>query len=177
MRVETTGVNPVPPLAAMNVAGLIDHILSRYHAIHRQELPDLVALARKVERVHHAVPEAPLGLAEVLERLSAELEAHMRKEEFVLFPAMRQGVKEGILQPLAVLRHDHDDHAETIRLVEERARGFALPEGACGSWQRLYAGARKLCADLREHIRVENEVLFPRFELAAAAPRCICAYG
>ena len=160
----------------MNVAGLIDHILSRYHEIHRQELPDLLALARKVERVHHDVPEAPLGLAEVLERLSAELETHMQKEEFVLFPAMQQGVKEGIVQPITMLRHDHDDHAATIRLVEELARGFAVPEGACGSWQRLYAGVKKLCEDIREHIRVENEVLFPRFELAAG-PRCICAHG
>ena len=60
--------------------------------------------------------------------------------------------------------------------LEELARGFAVPEGACGSWQRLYAGLKKLCEDIREHIRVENEVLFPRFELTTKSG-CICAHG
>lgn len=176
MTVETKQANWVPQLAALNVAALIDHIVARYHEIHRQKLPELLTLARKVERVHHDVPEAPLGLADVLERLSAELEAHMRKEEFVLFPAMRQGVMEGLVQPIAMLRHDHEEHTGTIRVVEELARGFSVPEGACGSWQRLYAGVQKLCDDLREHIRVENEILFPRFELTTKT-HCICAHG
>jgi regulator of cell morphogenesis and NO signaling len=45
--------------------------------------------------------------------------------------------------------------------------GFALPVGACGSWTRLYTGLDRLATDLTEHIRLENEVLFPRFELEA----------
>ena len=73
MTIAMKKVNPAPQLAAMNVTALIDHILTRYHEIHRHELPELLALARKVERVHHDVPKAPLGLADVLERLSAEL--------------------------------------------------------------------------------------------------------
>ena len=100
----------------------------------------------------------------------------MQKEEFVLFPAMQQGAKEGIVQPITMLRHDHDTHAATIRLVEELAQGFAAPAGACGSWQRLYAGLKKLCEDIGEHIHVENEILFPRFELTTKT-RCICAHG
>jgi len=176
MTVETKQANWVPQLAALNVAALIDHIVSHYHKIHRQELPELLALARKVERVHNDVPEAPLGLADVLERLSAELEIHMQKEELILFPAMQQGVKEDIMQPITMLRHEHEDHAGTIRLLEELARGFAVPEGACGSWQRLYAGLKKLCEDISEHIRVENEILFPRFELTTKS-HCICAHG
>lgn len=176
MTVETKQANWVPQLAALNVAALIDHIVSRYHEIHRQELAELVALARKVERVHHDVPEAPLGLADVLERLTDKLNTHMRKEEFVLFPAMRQGVNEGLVQPISMLRHDHEEHVGTIRLLEELARGFAVPDGACGSWQRLYAGLKKLCEDISAHIRVENEILFPRFELTTKSG-CICAHG
>ena len=176
MTIETKQANWVPQLAALNVAALIDHIVSHYHEIHRQELPELLALARKVERVHHDVPEAPLGLADVLERLSDELNTHMHKEEFVLFPAMRQGVNEGLAQPITMMRHEHEDHAGTICRLEELARGFAVPEGACGSRQRLYAGLKKLCEDIRAHIRVENDVLFPRFELTAKSG-CICEHG
>jgi regulator of cell morphogenesis and NO signaling len=36
--------------------------------------------------------------------------------------------------------------------------------GACRSWTALYTGLRKFADDLVEHIRLENEVLFPRYE-------------
>ncbi len=176
MTVQAQDTAAAQNLAAMPVDSLIDHILARYHEIHRHELPALIALARKVERVHHDVPNAPLGLADALEGLAIELDVHMKKEELVLFPAMRRGLKDGIAEPIAMMRHDHDDHDETIRKVEELASGFAVPAGACGSWQNLYAGGRKLCDDLRQHIHIENNVLFPRFELAGKG-RCICAHG
>ncbi len=33
-------------------SALIDHILARYHEVHRRELPELIRLARRVEAVH-----------------------------------------------------------------------------------------------------------------------------
>ena len=42
---------------------LIDYILSRYHEVHRRELPELIKLSRKVEAVHADHPRAPRGLA------------------------------------------------------------------------------------------------------------------
>ena len=45
---------------------LIDHIVARYHEIHRRELPELVRLARQVEKVHAGkagVPTRPRRLA------------------------------------------------------------------------------------------------------------------
>lgn len=62
------------------------------------------------------------------------------------------------------MRHDHDDHGEHLRRLDEITHGFEPPEGACRSWQALYAGTRKLADDLREHVHLENNILFPRFE-------------
>lgn len=59
-------------------AALIDHILERYHETHRRELPELVRLAQKVERVHASHPDAPIGLAAALEHMAIELETHMQ---------------------------------------------------------------------------------------------------
>lgn len=39
---------------------------------------------------------------------------------------------------------------------------FTPPEGACGSWQRLYALAKELSDDLNDHIALENDILFAR---------------
>lgn len=163
-------------LAKLGISDLIDHILSKFHDTHRQELPELVALAQKVEHVHHDVDAAPRGLSAALKRLSIELDMHMKKEEQVLFPAMRHGVTETISQPIAIMRREHDSHDEVLAEIGRLTNGLRIPEGACGSWQRLYAGLGKLCNDLKLHMATENDVLFPRFELAAKG-RCICAHN
>lgn len=162
--------------ATMTVTDLLDHIEARFQEAHRQLLPELVALARKVERVHHDVADAPLGLAEALERLGLALDMHMDMEAHVLFPAMRHNLHSTVAHPIALMRSEHEGYEQEIAAVAALAHHGVVPEGACGSWQRLYAGVAALCATLREQIRIENEILFPRFEIAAAT-RCTCAHG
>ncbi|HRE44257.1 MAG TPA: hemerythrin domain-containing protein, partial [Terricaulis sp.] len=144
-------------------SALIDHILERYHETHRRELPELIRLAEKVERVHASHPDVPAGLAEALRTMMYELETHMMKEEVVLFPMMRMGPQPMIAHPIARMRLEHDDHGERLREVEALYRYGVLPDEACGSWRALYAGVRKLADDLMQHIHLENNLLFPQF--------------
>ncbi|EYD76018.1 Nitric oxide-dependent regulator DnrN or NorA [Rubellimicrobium mesophilum DSM 19309] len=147
-------------------AELTRFIEARYHARHRQQLPDLAALAGKVERVHAGAEGVPAGLAEVLSRLIGEMEVHMKKEELILFPAIRQGGRAGLNAPIAAMRADHHDHGEEIAAILRLTRGLTLPQGACRSWTALYDGLGDFVSDLEEHIRLENKVLFPQFETA-----------
>jgi len=149
-------------------AALTTFIETRFHQTHREHLPDLAALALKVERVHGDSPDAPHGLGALLERLIGELEVHMKKEELILFPAIRRGGMPGIENPIAVMRADHDDHSAEIARIRALTHDLTLPEGACRSWTALYDGLAGFIADLEAHVRLENDVLFPRFE---AAPR------
>ena len=55
--------------------------------------------------------------------------------------------------------------AEIRRLTED----LTLPEGACGTWAALYAGLEEFINDFEEHMRLENDVLFPQFERGVAA--------
>lgn len=142
---------------------LIDHILARYHEVHREELPMLASLAAKVERVHGNDPDAPIGLAALLGEMEAELSEHMLKEEQILFPLMRRGGHPMIAHPIGVMRDEHDSHAVHLAELARLTRNHAPPDGACGSWRQLCKGTRKLADDLVEHMRLENEVLFPRF--------------
>jgi regulator of cell morphogenesis and NO signaling len=145
---------------------LIDHILRQYHAMHRADLESLVPLAERVEQVHADDPDAPKGLARALTTLAREMEEHMTKEEMILFPAMRSGGGAGIEHPIAVMRADHDDHAETIARIRKLTGDLTPPEHACGSWRSLYGGTATLLDELAAHIALENDVLFPRFEPA-----------
>lgn len=143
---------------------LIEHILARYHEVHRRELAALLALAQRVEAEHAAHPQVPRGLVAILRWMRGELELHMMREEQVLFPAMLRRSGAYLDAPITQMRYEHDVHDDQLRRLEELTHGFTVPEDGDAAWRTLYDGLAKLVEDLREHIRLENEVLFPRFE-------------
>jgi regulator of cell morphogenesis and NO signaling len=147
-----------------SVEDVIDHILERYHQVHRREMPELRNLAIRVEQVHAEHPAVPVGLSDLLARMHAELESHMQKEEEVLFPLMLAGGNPMIVHPIGMMRHEHDEHGENLRALAALTGDMTAPDGACNSWRALYAGLAKLAEDLTDHIHIENNVLFPRFE-------------
>jgi regulator of cell morphogenesis and NO signaling len=147
---------------------LCDHIVQRYHDVHGRELPELIRLARWVEAVHRDHPLAPKGLADALAAVLDNLLDHMTKEERILFPAVRERYAGSLFGPIAVMRHEHNHHGEEVRAIEALAHGFRPPQDACNSWRALYSGLDKFAGDLAEHIHLENNVLFPRFERAGS---------
>ena len=140
---------------------LIDHILARFHEPHRDELPRLIGLAHRVEKVHDGKSDCPKGLAAHLEVMAAELEAHMQKEEQVLFPLIYQGFRHEASMPIRMMEMEHDDHGANLRRMRQLARNFQAPADACASWRALYLGLDRLEKDLMDHIHHENNVLFP----------------
>lgn len=146
---------------------LIDHILTRYHDRHRADLARLVPLAAKVERVHEGDPDAPQGLARARATPAQEMEDHMAKEEAILFAAKRAGGRPGMTHPIAVMRADHDHHAQTIALIRDRSGNLTPPDHACRSWRARYSGTAALLDDLAAPIAIENDRLLSRFEVMA----------
>ena len=142
---------------------LVEHILARYHAVHREQLPELIRLARKVEQVHGDRADCPHGLAEHLSAMAQELESHMRKEEDVLFPMIVRGQGPRAGAPINVMRMEHDDHGVALRAMEAMTNDITAPAGACTTWRALYTGLRTFRADLMAHIHTENNILFERF--------------
>lgn len=145
-------------------AELIEHILSRYHDEHRRQLPELLRLSRRVELVHGGHPACPAGLSDCLENMHAELEAHMQKEEQVLFPMISRGMRDVATGPVGMMRHEHDDHGRVLHRIDELTGELSLPEGACNTWRALYLGLAALKADLMDHIHLENNILFERID-------------
>ena len=160
MRDDATPVTPEP-------GALVDHIVSRYHEVHRAQLPELIRMARRVEAVHRDHPQVPAGLAAHLERMEEELCEHMAKEEGVLFPMIKAGGHPMVRQPIAMMRHEHVDHGDHLARLAELTGEHTPPPGACNTWRALFAGTAQLSDDLIQHIHLENNVLFPAFEGAA----------
>lgn len=148
---------------AASDSALVEHILARYHAQHREQLPELIRLARKVEQVHGARTDCPHGLADHLAAMAQELESHMRKEEEVLFPMIVCGHGAIATMPITVMRAEHDAHGSELRRLEALTDGITPPRAACTTWRALYTGLRSFRADLMQHIHTENNILFERF--------------
>ena len=151
-------------LSESSDAELIEHILARYHDVHREQLPELIRLSQQVERVHGGRPECPAGLAAHLQTVWAELESHMAKEEEILFPMISRGIKGMAAAPVSVMRHEHDEHGSALATLERLTNNITLPEGACNTWQALYTGLNTFRNDLMNHIHIENNILFNRID-------------
>jgi regulator of cell morphogenesis and NO signaling len=101
--------------------------------------------------------------------------AHIQKEEQVLFPFISQMDQESIIayppahacfrsvtHPIFLMEQEHEsaEHivAELIRLTNH----FAPPSWACATHIAFFSGLREFEADLKQHVHLENDVLFPR---------------
>ncbi|MBN2528947.1 MAG: iron-sulfur cluster repair protein YtfE [Deltaproteobacteria bacterium] len=141
---------------------LVQHILERYHAALRTELPWLVQLAEKVEDVHRDAPARPTGLVKLLREIQLAVESHLGKEEQILFPLILAGHGDRAHMPIQVMLQEHEDHGQNLQRIRTLTSDLTPPSYACSSWKELYRALGKLEVDLMAHIHLENNVLFPR---------------
>lgn len=160
---------PAPPKKRTNwelrtQAELVDYITDHHHAGVRDALPRLETAARKVEREHAAHPAVPRGLADRLAELAGELEAHMLREETMLFPTLRTGARGGgeLDMPMRMMERDHDAHADELACIRELTGDLRAPADASDAWRKLYADLAAFAAELQEHVYLENNILFAR---------------
>src|SRR5512142_1905204 len=107
LEIESSTAQPNIDWEQRPVPALIEHILVHFHEGHRRELPDLIALAHKVERVHADKPNVPKGLEAHLTAMHKALELHMQKEEQVLFPAIARGQGRFLAAPTKQMEIEH----------------------------------------------------------------------
>lgn len=149
-------------LANKPIGELVDFIESHYHLRLRAELPELISMADKVERVHASKASCPRDLASHLRSIHAAILEHLAKEEQVLFPMIRSGYRNRASAPIRVMEQEHEDHGKNLEYLRGLAHDFVAPPEACATWKALYLRLKRLSDELMEHIHLENNVLFPR---------------
>ncbi len=87
---------------------------------------------------------------------------HHRKEEGALFPAMIEAGIPKENSPIAVMLGEHEQGRIFNRGMEKAAK--AIQTGGTGDREDLIRNALGYVALLRQHIRKENEILFPMAE-------------
>ena len=64
---------------------------------------------------------------------------------------------------------EHEDAGALLRRMRKISGNYTIPSDACISYQTLYQALDAFEKDLRQHIHLENNILFPRaVEMGAA---------
>lgn len=156
---------------------LIGHIVEVHHGYLKEALPRLERLVSRATVHGEGHPEL-LELRETFGALKPELEAHLLKEEEVVFPMC--GQLEGaevkpdfhcrtIENPIKTLMAEHEEVGGVLEKMNELTGGYRLPEGACNTYRAMLDGLEELERDVHMHVHKENNVLFPKASAAEAA--------
>ena len=181
--IETTGAafaaGPAEvDAAAMGLGQLADHIEATHHAYLKAELPRLVEMADRVAAKHGWRDGRLPEVAAAVNTLATEMLDHMRKEEKILFPLVREieaGAADGfpcgsIANPIRQMEAEHESAGNLTAKLRLLTDSFTPNADACNTHRALLGGLEEFEADLHRHVHKENNVLFPR-ALALATNR------
>ena len=180
--------SPLPPAdwTHASLELLCAHILTHHHAYVRRELPRLLQLAAKVSARHGTAHAELTALDAALSLLELDLNEHFPKEESLIFPyivTLERSVDRShhsgeippasccgfLATPLSIIAAEHDEATALLDQLRQLTQNFTPPPNACPSYRALYDGLRELDEDLRQHIDLEREILFPRAILLEAS--------
>lgn len=171
--IERALVRRVPTVTSdAGMPHIIDIIQKHYHQPLREELPRISALLAKLVLRHgERLPDVLPPLQRAFERLRADLEQHVTKEDQGLFPALislaaatpgSETARHWIHNPIGMLESEHDNATAAMRQMREVTNNFMPPDDACPTFRGAYYALGELEHDLAAHIRLEQDLLFPR---------------
>ena len=157
--------------ACRTPAEIIDYIVAHHHAYVRSALPRIARYTLDVIRAEaEAYPEV-FDVADLLGRLSQHMEAHIDKEEQVLFPwiveAWRGGSKppdamfDTIVNPILIMEREHEMAAEWMAVIRELTDNYEPPPDASQAYRVWLGELKAFDEDLRAHVHLEDNILFP----------------
>jgi regulator of cell morphogenesis and NO signaling len=150
---------------------IADHIEATHHAYLRRELPRIEYLTHRVATRHGDHTPSLVKLHQLFLAFKADLEAHMLKEERILFPMCREldGATAApsfhcgsVRNPVAMMVTEHDHAGEDLSQMRALTNDFIPPADACNTYRALFSALAELEADMHVHVHTENSILFPK---------------
>ncbi|MFD2200796.1 iron-sulfur cluster repair di-iron protein [Shivajiella indica] len=159
----------------LGMTTLIDHIIKTHHSYVENTIPVLKAYLQKLETVHGQRHPELFEIRQLFFDAADALTAHMKKEEFILFPyikAMEESYKSHftlslphfghIDNPIAMMEEEHDTEGERFRIISELSQEYTPPVDGCQTYRVAFAMLKEFENDLHTHIHLENNILFPK---------------
>jgi len=162
----------VVPFTEMRAQQLIDHILTHHHFFVKQAVPQIVMhLTKLVQKHGNRFGWISDGYSTFM-ALQEELMLHMRKEELVLFPYIkeiekiyREGIPPSALSnitaPIMVMENEHEEAGKLMEKLRKITNDYTPEETACTTHRVTLAELKEFEENLHQHVHLENNILFP----------------
>ena len=164
------------PFTAMNAEQLISYILIHHHFYVKQIMPTIIGHLEKVAAKHGDRFPYMVEVLGLFREINDEMTLHMHKEEFILFPRIKEVValQEAhqhknlvagyISAPIQAMEHEHDHAGNILYKIRELTNNYTPPAEACTTFQVCLAELKEFEEDLHRHVHLENNLLFPLAE-------------
>jgi len=171
---NTSTSAPQHDFDSWSLSFLADYIVNVHHAYVKQNIPILLDLSEKVATRHGKTNPELDQVRQKVNAMANELTLHLKKEETILFPYIKQLESQGasggqisqsfgsVKEPVAVMENDHDIVGQLAEDIKSLTHDYSLPENACNSYGLLYKKLEDFENDLHMHIHLENNILFPK---------------
>ena len=159
----------------MSLAQLCDYIVQTHHAYVKNEMPQIYAYLNKVASKHGDRHSELYKIFQTFAAVKEEMEGHMKKEELILFPRIKELEKLansesgqfqmniGYLQsPINVMEHEHDHAGTQLNEIRILTNDYTPPQDACTTYRLSFAALQAFEIDLHQHVHLENNILFPK---------------
>jgi regulator of cell morphogenesis and NO signaling len=155
---------------------LADYVVNVHHSYAKHSMPEIKELL-KFFVAEHVKKYPVLSELEIeYNKLYKEVFPHMKQEEEILFPYIKQiyhahNSKESYASLLVrtlrkpveeVMAKDHESAMKHLHKLRELTNDYTPPSIACVSHRVNFAKLRELDNDLTQHIHLENNILFPK---------------
>ncbi len=167
--------------AAMNATELIGYILLIHHFYVKNSMTSISDHLEKVATKHGENFPYMRRVLSLFTEVKQEMEAHMQKEESILFPRIKEleaisanrnaGCMSDhfIMGPIEVMEAEHDHAGNILYEIRELTNNYTAPGQACTTFKVVLAELKEFEEDLHKHVHLENNILFPMAERMLAA--------
>lgn len=148
---------------------LCDYIVNTHHKYVLKTLPDLVSYTGKIASVHGKGHPELEEVANLFSKINKELLPHLKNEEEVLFPSIKEVLVSGskkakadIISEIARLSGEHEFAGGAMDRINVITSGYMVPPDGCNTYNVTFKLLREFEADLHTHVHLENNILFPK---------------
>ena len=169
------GKNAVIDFDKMSMTQLSDYVVQTHHAYVKNEMPQIDAYLQRVSAKHGDSHPELHKIFQTFTAVKEEMEGHMKKEELILFPRIKELEKLannetanmqlniGYLQsPITVMEQEHDHAGNLLNDIRILSSNYTTPENACTTYRLCFAALKAFELDLHQHVHLENNILFPK---------------
>jgi regulator of cell morphogenesis and NO signaling len=171
-QLETLAQTPVS--GAMNfkewdLSFLSDYIVNTHHKFVLKNLPELVFYTQKIANVHGDHHPELIEVADLFTKINEELLQHLKNEEEVLFPAIKEAekndsiqVKATIISEIKRMQGEHEFAGDAMDKINVLTNNYLIPEDACNTYRVSLKLLEQFEDDLHIHVHLENNILYPK---------------